>query len=73
MIEHIQTQEVKKSTVEEKLEKILVQYLGAEATELLKGLDHEHDQFACVVGILLELGEDPDEVLREFGLDEEDA
>lgn len=47
------------------LEGIIEQYFPVDK-EFLNGMDFE-DALSCVYGQLLDMGEDPDEVLGEFG------
>ena len=52
------------------LRQLIEQYLP-EDVEFLADMDEE-DKLGYIYGQLLEMGENPDEILREFGVTEED-
>ena len=55
------------------LRALVAEYLGADDAEFIDGMDDEAEQIGYVYGLLLGLGEDPDEVLQEFGVTEGDS
>ncbi len=55
------------------LRELVSEYFGTDDAELLDGMDDEEEQISYVYDKLLELGEDVDEVLREFGVIEREG
>ncbi|HRJ06619.1 MAG TPA: hypothetical protein PK096_02990 [Candidatus Saccharibacteria bacterium] len=55
---------------EKALRQVIEQYLPEDA-EFLADMDEE-DQLGYIYGQLLEMGEDPDVILQEFGITEKD-
>jgi len=54
------------------LKELAGQYLDIDDVEFLDGIDDEEERLSYVYGRLLELGENPDEILQEFGVIEGD-
>lgn len=55
------------------LKELVAEYFVADDAEFIDGMDNESEQIGYVYGLLLGLGEDPDEVLQEFGVTEGDS
>lgn len=70
MSEFISEKDIEKETRRSGLKELASQYFVIDDVEFLDEMDDEEEIIGYIYGRLLELGEDPEEVLNEFGVTE---